>query len=43
MELTFIQLAPFVKRRRRFGLTDEDLQSLEQQFRRNPLAGAVMQ
>ena len=42
MEFTFVHLAGFVNRWGKFKLTDEDLQALEGQFRRNPLAGDVV-
>jgi hypothetical protein len=43
MRLTFIYTAPFATRWRQFRLTDEDLQSLEQQLMKRPGAGDVMQ
>lgn len=42
MRLTFVQLALFVRHWYQLGLTDEDLQALEQLISENPSAGAVM-
>ena len=43
MHLSFIHIAAFTKRWRQLGLTDEDLQMLEQQLIEQPEAGDVMQ
>jgi hypothetical protein len=43
MHVTFIHFAAFTNRWRQFGLTDEDLQVLEQQLMAHPEAGDVMQ
>ena len=42
MELTFVQLSPFVADWRRMRLTDEDLTALEGQLLRRPDAGPVI-
>ena len=42
MNLTFIYLAPFEARRKKLGLTDEDLEALEKEILANPQAGKVM-
>jgi hypothetical protein len=42
VKLTLIQVATFVAKFRKLGLTDEDLQALERQIMDNPEAGAVM-
>jgi hypothetical protein len=42
MQLTIVQLAAFVSDWKRLGLDDEDLQALENIFRRSPEAGTVI-
>jgi hypothetical protein len=42
MQLTFVQLASFVSRWKRYRLTDDDLQSLEKLLGENPQAGDVI-
>ncbi len=42
MKLTLVQVGTFVNKFKRLGLTDEDLQALEQQIMENPDAGVVM-
>ena len=42
MRLTFVQLTAFATKWPRFGLDDEDLQSLESELIDSPAAGAVI-
>lgn len=42
VKLTLIQVATFVKKFRKLGLTDEDLEALERQIMDHPDAGVVM-
>jgi hypothetical protein len=42
VELTFVQLSPFVSDWRRMRLTDEDLSGLEAELLRRPNAGPVI-
>ena len=42
MKLTLIQVATFVGKAKRLGLSDEDLQALERQIMENPEGGDVV-
>lgn len=42
MTLTFVQLSTFVAKWRRLGLTDDDLQALEEAILERPQGGQVM-
>ena len=42
MDLTFVQIASFVSKWKRLGLTDDDLSALEQSIMHNPDSGDVM-
>ena len=42
MELTFVQVSPFVADWRRYRLSDEDLRELELELLRRPDAGSVI-